>query len=193
MKKEVIEEKYAECFRSYVTSQKKTKISIAVAVLIGCIALWKLFDRMNSYPGAEHLIKEMVKQGEIEFLTIAPCENYDHPTQIEQETIGDFYFTIVDSRYIIDPKLIENLLVGLPGEKSDPAFECSWPRHGVRMVNDPDSFLLICFECSNFYYQSDSSKGHGLITLSKMGPYKDLFEKLVEEYNMIPPPENCDE
>jgi len=158
------------------------KLKYALIPIVPILIIAAVFIFLNSSP-SHPIITEMIKEGRIEFLTTNPTP-FDEPNP---NTIGNY--PILDSRVIDDPALVKKMLKGLIGSlKEEYAEACIFsPRHAVRMIDDKEKFILICFQCQT--YEASSTLGHeGRLKKRK----KEFFDNVVSDLEMKSPYEEND-
>lgn len=124
-------------------------------------------------------------QEQIEFLTIEPAPGNDADETDSTTNVGKF--SIVDSRIIeqeSDQKaLLDAFEAAANAGNPIMAMGCFNPRHALRLPNDPEIYVLICFECNRAKYSKDDPNKYMTIT-SMDNASSAIFNKYVEELGM---------
>lgn len=156
-----------------------------MASLVGIVVM-SVWWPSNEYYEVERFVKRLSNHGSIEFLTIDPeiaRSTRDETTRV----IGSF--EVLDSRILSDSTQINDLLNHLVAEKRNSAGmpRCFMPRHGIQSIEDPNLYVLICFQCKNL--SIGRGLGGALIHPEFYVELKSRYEEFVSEHGMIAPPD----
>lgn len=186
----------------------KKSLSLKQIVIKICL-LWVLFGVMYLFWGrpeprvSELLMDRMVEEGGVEFLTIHPYSGSltDLSKKHKYATLGNSHWIVLDVKPLEDTETLESMFDGLlwrevdlDGKDKGLMPMCFWPRHAFRLNDEPNSYLLVCFECDQFkaFYEG---VGHewGLLDGEKSEEKKMQCYAMVESMGMVAPPETMEE
>ena len=103
-------------------------------------------------------------------------ENFD--TENIQEISG---YPIIDSAIVTDSKQINMLVDSIYNadrENNSTAASCFNPRHAIRLADQPDQYILICFQCFQVKYSTESGSKTALISGKPAARFNAFAEKL---------------
>lgn len=146
---------------------------IAATIFAGCE------PKRNNNKEISDLMAQFRSQERIELLTILPNQE-GGPDSI----LG---YPILDKRIIEQESDREALLgafeAAAVADDSGPKPACFWPRHALRLPDDPETYILICFQCVQATYRYDNAGGGlGIRDIGKAS--SQVFQKYVEELDM---------
>jgi hypothetical protein len=126
--------------------------TVLIAAIIAGVVAWYRSAPYGNHLVAQRLLDAMIAEGEIELLTLYPIKGDPDFIDMGYGKTDANGWVILDSRLISDKQVVSSLLIDIIGNKPDDAAACMGPRHSVRMVDNPEHYIAICFQCSNFEY-----------------------------------------
>ena len=172
---------------SFPCSMRKAKWILPLIAVIITVASLPFILKLISPPEIPGSVYELFRNAEkIEYLTVDPMplvlrKQIDQGEFDESDIKAINGYAIVDSRMITDRKQIESLIEGIYSadrENNSTAASCFNPRHAIRLADQPDQYLLICFECLQLKYTVGSETKTALISSKPASRFNFLAEKL---------------